>query len=103
MADTPKQTVGQLGSSEANIYTPAGSAAATVVSILFYATATPNTVAVYIKVGATDLQVKTISLTSANPQYEWKIPITLANTDAIRASATNASQVNYAVSSFEHT
>lgn len=104
MADTPTLAIGTLTAAEATIYTPSGSATATVVYIRFYqSTGTSNTVSLFVKVGSDDLLIATYSLTTTVSQAELKAPIPMANGNAIRAKATNASQVNYMVGGYEHT
>lgn len=106
MADTPVSTTGQVSDVTGNIYTPSGSATATVLKVDLFDGSGANLVRLYIKEsGGTTRQLYQCGSTSApaGSPYEWLGPFTLSNGDAIQADATNASQVNFGVQAYEHT
>ena len=102
MADNPISTTGQVASSTGNIYTPSGTNSATVLLVNLFDTTGGNTVKIYVKEnGGTARQIAQFIMT-ANQAAECVGPFTLSNGDAIQADATNAAQVNFSVSAYEH-
>ena len=101
---TPKVLAdGQLASTKSTLYTVPASTSAYIKEITFYNTnASSQTIALYVKPGATSRQIARYVLA----QNEWAIfdfSTVLETGDLIEASSTNATAVDYVITGLEET
>lgn len=94
---------GQLASTKSTLYTVPGSTSAYIKQISFYNTnASSQTIALYVKPGATSRQIARYVLA----QNEWAIfdfSTVLETGDLIEASSSNATAVDYVITGLEET
>ena len=101
---TPKVLAeGQLASSKGTLYTVPAATSAYIKSITLYNTnASGQTIAIYLKPGATSRQIRQIVL-AQNESYSFDLSFVLESGDLIEGSSTNATAVDYVITGLEET